>query len=224
MDNKKYFFLHLTKTAGGSLKTALEAVTDRQIEFLYSTEDVERIAAMAPQQPDIVYGHGLFGMHTELGMPPNYVCVMRHPVMRTISHYYHLRNVEQGPIGDEIRTSVDINDFFARGSYWEFENFMCRIVSGIGDEGVIEEGRLFKTALTHINNHFHFVGIQEYLKLTILRLSELLGVTIQLEKRVNVGEYNFDSVSRETIDRIVELNKEDMALYAHCVNRFLVRP
>lgn len=216
-------FLHLTKTAGGTLKHALSQIDNYSVQMLYGPSDIERIAQSNLNEIDMVYGHSVFGIHEGLrfGAVPRYMCFMRHPVTRTISHYYHLRNVDRGPVGDKIRASSDINDFFANYSHWEFSNFMVKIISGLGPRKPEEGVNAYQLAIGNIVQHFDFVGFQEYFPLSLKKLSANIGRAIEVEKDINVGHYRFKEVSDRTLEKIIADNKNDIKLYKFSLERFL---
>jgi hypothetical protein len=214
-------FLHVTKTAGGTLKEGFKALTGRRVDFVYGPADKDRLRALPPGQLDIIYGHVLHGFHADLGLAPRYACFMRHPVTRTISHYYHLRNVEKGPVGERIRASADINAFFASEDYWEFDNLMVRILSGYANQPLPPGSEALDRALDHMEAHVEFVGFQEFFPLSVRKMNATLGLNIVTAKDANVGRYALSDVSSETLDRIEALNRLDLRLYKSALRRFL---
>ncbi len=146
---------------------------------------------------------------------------MRHPISRTISHYHHLMNVDRGNVGNKIRKSKDINDFFDRMQHWEFDNFMTRVVSGNGRDGEMAPDEMLETAKHNLTEHFDFVGFQEFFTLSALKLSDLLGTSFAFEKDVNIGRYDLSEISQPTIDTISEINQLDLELYKFAIGRFL---
>lgn len=214
-------FLHVTKTAGGTLKEGFRNLKGRRVDFVYGQADKDRLRALGPGKLDLIYGHVLHGFHEELGVAPRYACFMRHPVTRTISHYYHLRNVEKGPVGERIRASADINAFFATEDYWEFDNLMVRILSGHANQPLPPGTAVLDQALDHMEAHVEFVGFQEHFPLSIRKMNATLGLEIVTAKDANVGRYALADVTPETLDRIEALNLLDMRLYKTALRRFL---
>lgn len=216
-------FLHLTKTAGGTLKQALSNVPDWSLEMLYGQEDAERLANSNLSSVEMIYGHSVFGIHEQLGFEetPRYMCFMRHPITRTISHYHHLRNVDKGPVGEKIRSSEDINDFFERLNHWEFSNFMVKIIAGVGSQKPKEGVNAYRLAVDNLKNHFDFVGFQEFFPLSLKKLSNQLGKQVVTEKDINIGRYRFEDISDETLEKIEEINKNDIRLYKFALDQFL---
>lgn len=216
-----YIFLHITKTAGGTLKTAVQEAYGKNVRFVYSAEEVDSIIDSNLDRLKLVYGHQLFGVHKLLNLAPRYMCFVRHPVQRTISHFYHLQNVDKGPVGKKIQGYKSIDDFFDKGEHWEFENLMSKIISGDGREKEIDVGALFSRAKHNLHENFEFVGIQEFFSLSVRVLSEILGRKLEIENNVNIGYYDERFISKETIEKIEYLNDCDMKIYKYCINRFL---
>ena len=201
----------MTKTAGGTLKAALTGTPEVNVGFIYGPDDRARLAETGARTLDLIYGHTLYGVHEDLGLPAEtrYMCFLRHPITRTISHYYHLRNVEKGPVGDKIRKSRDINDFFASHQHWEFSNFMAKVISGLGPRPPAEGESAVRIAIDNIETRFDFVGFQEFFPLSIRAMSDQLGRPLTIETDVNRGRYAFSEVSEATIAKIDEINRAD---------------
>lgn len=212
-------FLHIAKTAGGTLKEAIRSAPNLAAHFAYSQDDR---SSFDRKVSNLVYGHIAFGIHEELGLSPNYITFLRHPFTRTISHYYHLRNVDRSRVGDMIRDYDDVNHFFAEQKYWEFNNLMCRFISGdVNKVSCADE--TYDRAVKNIENYFLYIGIQEYFDISIFQLSHLLETKLRVKKRINVGSYSFTEMNRATIKRIIELNQQDIKLYKLCIGRFIAR-
>lgn len=213
--------LHITKTAGGTLKDALRETPNLNVKFLYGQQDLDALSSSDLGDVDLVYGHSVYGVHSKLGLEPNYMCFLRHPITRTISHYFHLSNVDRGPIGDKIRESDSIDDFFSNHSHWEFSNFMCRVISGHGTSAKVSEDALLKDALRSIDEDFQFVGFQEFFPISMLRFGDIFGRRLNSKRDINVGRYDLSAISRRTIRTIGDLNGQDIRLYKYCLRKFL---
>lgn len=253
MSQNTKIFLHLTKTAGGTLKLALADAFGSDVEMLYGPADLERLKEANLSKTKMIYGHTTFGVHERLGFTktPRHYCFMRHPVTRTISHYYHLRDVEKGPVGDKIRASEDINDFFANMQHWEFSNFMVKVLSGFVKQTPgkaantpLEEAKhknfmakllsgfaktspstaertSLEEAKHNLDTYFDFVGFQEYFPLSMVKLEKQLGREIPIENSINIGRYTLEGISNKTLKNIIEINKADLELYKYALQKFL---
>jgi hypothetical protein len=222
VSRKKLVCLHITKTAGGTLKRALKA-TPLNVEFVYGKADKDALLAKDLSKVDILYGHMPYGVHTKVGYDysPRYMCFMRHPTARTISHYFHLRNVDRSPVGDRIRQSDDINDFFKTCDHWEFRNFMTGSISGLGPNIMNKEQDALDLAKKNMDETFDFIGFQEYFSFSMRKLSTILNADLQVERDVNVGRYDLSQVSDRTLGIIEEYTKLDFQLYKYALQKFL---
>jgi len=215
-------FLHMTKTAGGTLKNAIENSPELKTVFI-SNQSVNNgsIDPEAFNSCQLFYGHSIFGVHNALNVQPLYYTFIRHPVRRAISHYYHLFDVDSSSTGDKIRTEIDINAFFKNCYHWEFDNFMCRILSGDGNSSDIEIQDIYEKAICNIDSYFNYIGFQEFFPESVQRLSNELSSNITVNQNVNIGKYDRSTINSETYSAIKEMNEHDMALYKYCVNKFL---
>jgi Sulfotransferase family len=215
-------FIHITKTAGGSFQQLLEnSLGNRSIFY-----NVPAPLPTVEVHHQLIFGHFPFGLHELLQLPPRYGCVVRHPIARVVSHYYHLYDHEPGDIGEQIRNSgKDINDFFATSYHWEFENFVCKILSGKqgvdAPRGVDHIAALYQSTRDNLRQHFAYVGVFEYIQLSILNLSTVLNTDLTLLPRVNAGTYDWSAISSQTLQRISQLNYYDILLYNEIVQQFL---
>ena len=96
-------FMHIAKTGGTSVRRSLANAYDkRERAFVYDPGDL-RGAVSRDQFPELpaevrarlrlVIGHFPFGLHAYIDRPFRYVTVVRDPVDRVVSLYYHYRNL-----------------------------------------------------------------------------------------------------------------------------------
>jgi SAM-dependent methyltransferase len=209
-------FLHIPKTAGGTLKQALQIAVSQAGKTIQFANGVKAARQIELTKPDFIFGHLGYGIHEILGIDANYITFLRHPVNRVISHYYQLFNVDKSIIGDMIRNSADINSFFREQKHWEFDNLLCRVCSGKMNK-VDDVDKAYHLALDNVRKDFIFIGFQEHFDLSLACLSRTLGFRILPNKEVNVGQYQLAGITDETIDRIVESNQHDIAFYKELI-------
>lgn len=211
--NSPLYFLHLTKTAGGSLKEAFKN-SNRQVQFHYIHEEGFQRDFSYPEDIDVIFGHYVFGAHRNKHHVARYGCFLRDPIERTISHFYHLFNNDPGPVGEKARAAKNINAFLLESGHWEFDNFMCRVISGRGNKLKWGDAgyNVYAEARTNLLNHFEFVGIFEEMETSLSRLGAILpGLNMDLPV-VNKGQYSKE-VPLETREIIASLNCFDTLLY-----------
>ena len=212
------FFMHITKTAGGSLKALLEEelgpdrATFCNQRFLKDTVDRETL-----MRCEVLFGHFLYGVHTWFDLPPRYACFLRDPVDRVISHYYHLRDVDDRHNGDFVRQFADLDAFVADSRHWELDNFLCRVLTGNGKRqlgfGEVDE-QVFQTAMDNLTQHFEFVGLFERMDESLDLLRQHLGLTRASLPQVNRGRYDRAELTPATLERLRTLNAYDLRLRA----------
>lgn len=222
----KLVFIHLTKTAGGTLKEAVINEPSLSSLFVYVQEDWQRYDR---HKHTVIYGHPDKWLYGNIGKPLDdsgdrfaYITFLRHPITRTISHFYHLVNVEKSAVGERLRSYKDINEFFANDYHWEFDNYYCKIFSTHANLRYNEDfDRRVEEARTNIQDNLSFVGFQEYLGLSLLTLNSMLGSNLKLEKQVNLGDYSYQGITKETLRKIVLLNEHDLKLYKFAHRKYL---
>lgn len=207
------FFMHITKTAGGSLKEALRQ-SDADVLFHYNTDVGFKRHFNYSQNPEIIFGHYFFGVHEKMDRPPRYACFLREPIARTISHFHHLKNNDRGPIGERLRSFEDIDTFILQARHWEFDNFLCRLISGVGNEVKFGEVgfNVYQKARQNLRWHFEFIGIFEQMTESMERLKVMIpSLSIELPT-VNKGAYEKE-IPAETTRIVTALNRFDQLLY-----------
>lgn len=214
----KLVFIHLTKTAGGTLKEVITNEPSFSPLFVYNPEDWKKYDR---HQHTVIYGHPDAWLYGKIGGSLDqssdrfaYITFLRHPLTRTISHFYHLVNVDTGPVGQRLRSYKDINEFFAKDYHWEFDNYYCKIFSThpkLRDNDDFE--RRVEEARDNIQNKLSFVGFQEYMGLSLLSLNSMLDTEMKITSQVNVGSYSYQGISKATLKKIILLNEHDLKLY-----------
>lgn len=217
------FFMHITKTAGGSLKELLKdaAARGEDIAFHYPEEPGFRREMDYQRLPRILFGHYVFGAHDRAEAFPNYACFFREPIARTNSHYYHLFNHDESSVGNMIRRFENLEHFLKYGRHWEFDNFLTRTISGVANRLPYGEvgHSTYIAARNNLRWAFSYIGIFERMNESLERLSKIVpGISTRLPK-VNVGEYK--PGIKETDYRLLRsLNRFDELLYEDALAMF----
>jgi hypothetical protein len=216
--NNTLFFMHITKTAGGSVKEMLKQ-SKADVIFHYAEEPTFKRWFWYRPAPEIIYGHFPWGVHERAQLPARYAAFFREPISRCISHYHHLRDVDfVNPAGDFARKFRDFSDFIRNSKRWDFDNFMCRLVSGISEApryGKVTQSVL-DTALENLNRDFDFIGIFERLPESVARLNKIVPSLNAKIPSVNVGAYQRD-IPDEFREAADEANRYDAILYQEAV-------
>lgn len=235
------FFMHITKTAGGSLKELMRS-SPLNIRFHYPGEPGWRGDFDYKDGADVYFGHYVYGVHSIVHAEARYAAFVRDPIARSISHFNHLKNNDRGPAGEQARAYTSIDAYILGARHWEFDNFLCRVISGVGEKEPF--GRIgfdvYQQALEHLTNTFSFIGIFEDMYNSLERLNGIMqiipdrlpqvnkngcGVSrrqmIFSRKRIslpviNKGRYNF-IVPPESLRLLSAVNRFDLLLYEDAV-------
>jgi hypothetical protein len=220
--------MHIPKTAGTSLRTAIEQCTSRKMRVFPQWHE-EEYHSFSPEDYDFYSGH--IGYDTARKIGGDIFTVFRHPVERFISVYYfwkHLYNTNQ-----EVRQATII------ASKYSLEDFV-RItdISAITDElynrmtfqvaygasmmhreHLRTEGKtdeeIFGMAVENLGT-FAEIGIQEDLKEFEMNIRARYGLDItigslnQNEDRIPTKDISFNTKAR-----ILDWLYMDMELYEH---------
>lgn len=233
--------MHIPKTAGTSLRATLDAqYPENERLHLYPAENLE--GAIDPlrfshvpldqrRQLRFVMGHFAWGIHTHVPGNYRYVTMLRDPVDRVASLYYHFRHIT--PAHDQGAAATDRDMIKAQDmslEEWVFEakrraadNGMVRQIVG-GELPAFGEcpDSLLTEALKHINQHFVAVLIRGRMGPSLEILSRLVGSPLgTIERRnVNTKREPLAKIDPMVRRRIRELNSLDDRLFQLMVERF----
>ncbi|MDS9467717.1 sulfotransferase family 2 domain-containing protein [Paracoccus sp. MBLB3053] len=217
------FFMHITKTAGGSLKELLKtaARAGDDISFHYPDEPQFRRHFDYDRLPRIMFGHFVYGAHERADAAPNYACFLRDPMARTISHYHHLKNNDNSKVGTTLRSFDTMASYLRHARHWEFDNFLTRTISGVaaqarfGDVGY----NTYERARQNLRWQFSYIGLFEQMDESLQRLRTIVPGIGQTLPSVNRGKYS-PEVTDEEYRLLRALNRFDEMLYEEAVSLF----
>jgi hypothetical protein len=221
--------LHIPKTAGTALRSALrtDPFTDRQIwlypgppgipleHLLFLTES--QLASM-----ECLVGHFVYGFHKLLPGPSEYATILRDPVERCVSLYFHMRAKSDDP--QHPARTLSMERYFASAQNTELDNVMVRLLTGKTREflapGAVDRSTL-EEAIENIHRQFSYIGIQPRLAEAVEDLGRRINVVPLELKEENMGEYDRTlPIPQLAIDRIREIDRYDVELYNYVVENF----
>jgi hypothetical protein len=232
-------FLHIPKSAGTTLGAILRrqysrgSVTSLRGEagdHLRAASDADKASVQA------LIGHMPFGFHECFPHPCTYVTVLREPIARVISFYYHVRR-DRGHYlhRDGAATGMSLEQFVSSGVSTEANNGQTRAISG---EGVVLAPfpsmgigfdqcppAMLDRAIGNLREHFPVVGLSERFDETLMLLrQELRWTRTPYYCRERVGR-NIPTDLRTNVPRrvaaiIERYNELDCALYEYAVRQF----
>lgn len=219
MNDELIFHLHIPKTAGSSIRSAL-------LDAGWVMANTFKIKSIADRRGNLISGHYMFGAFPffRFGKRTTYVTVLRNPEERMISMYLYVKDRPMNPFYSLIR-----NGF--RG-FWRapaFKNMQSRFIAGrlvsfLYGRGVIGDEMLFRIASKNLEK-IAFVGIQEKLEglLVDLKKHGIIDASRSSFEYRNVGQKDSQSEvmfgdelssfkeSNEVDYRIVRLARERSA-------------
>lgn len=230
-------FNHIPKTAGTTMKDIIErqyphnTILNPLASFLRNSsstmEGRSRLLGQMvrdhPQKEKIrfISGHIQFGLHEYLPFPSAYVTVLRDPVDRVISQYYHIFSGTNVTHHKKVVTeNMDLIEFL-ESYHPEMTNVQTRYISGKVDDssGSITD---LDIAKRNIQNYYIAVGISERFDETLILFKRLLGWknVFYIKRNVSRNRPLKSEIPQETIETIEKYNKMDMKFYEFCKQRF----
>jgi hypothetical protein len=172
-----------------------------------------------------VVGHFAFGLHTLIDQSTTYATIVRHPVERFVSLYYHLKrwpNYRSEPWLKRaglrpMHAETSLEDFVRDYPLRELDNDQTRRVAGHDPEFGGCTRSLLELAKSNIEQHFSLVGVTERFGETLRVAADVLGWSTQprAEKQmVNEFRKPISLIPPNTREAILERNALDLELYS----------
>ncbi len=224
-------FLHIPKSGG----TTLHGIIERQYpaDRIYTVDGRDVRASLAafkalPEEArrrlQVLKGHMAFGLHAWLPQPSTYITLLRHPVERAISHYYHIRRTPHHTHYETVvGQDMSLHEFILAGVSRLVDNGQVRALAAAEE---VPYGHcttaLLERAIAHIEDYFTLVGLTERFDETLVLLRRAFGWRVTAYRARNVGRNRppTTEVPAATLELITELNELDLRLYAYAVERF----
>ncbi|HYI22381.1 MAG TPA: hypothetical protein VEX62_07065 [Candidatus Limnocylindrales bacterium] len=225
-DGTALLFLHIPKTAGTSLVRELDLhfradarlhLYDPSPDSIHP-DDFPGLPYESRARLRFVAGHFEYGIHELIPRPARYITILRDPVDRIRSLYDHFRSNDEPGEADWHRWikahNADLQRFVNDQPTVQTDNYMVRLVSGLHPPLGACTPEMLAIAKAHLDT-FSVVLIQEDMRPGLARLSELLEVTIDSLRELNVNRLRTESVPDTTRETIARRNSLDVELYAH---------
>ena len=223
-----YYFFHIPKTAGVTVKAYLANTLDQSQHLLFSGTFVKDLLNQieAIKKYQFFAGHFMGFLDPFLGVKTHKATILRDPADRVISHYFHsLRDdslplhalIKERPLQD-ILTDETTNGFAV--------NYQAKYLAAlVDDQGWLEHTLHFRSSPKSDQELLdkalaglalmEVVGIHENLPSFFQRLSAKwpIGYSSQIPS-VNIGDNRNDQLlSADSLQIIYQLNKVDYKIY-----------
>jgi hypothetical protein len=229
-----YFFLHLPKTAGSSLRYILrEYFRGVPVCELADWADIAATDGSRLSPNRLIQAHFRMGWEGQLGLNWNrdtirYMTMLRDPVQRVISHYHYFRTLREDVAEvDQLAVSVakggTLMDFVSDERLL-VSRHVCNLQAFLLSEDGIElmdEAALRESALDNVRQFF-YVGITEEFDAAVALLGEMLGSKRSVTPLVRNRTPGIQGQSASAAERAVirERNGADIAVYEQAYKQF----
>ena len=209
-------FLHIPKTAGTTLNGILRQVYGTGL-LRISPRHWQRTKRI-PQGVRVITGHMPYGVHEQWGIKPQYITLLRDPVERILSLWWHAKK-HTNHKRHSLARKLTVAEFAQSRAFAELDNGMVRWLAGGMKTGIAQIRRCvteedFEVALAHCTTML--VGTTETFKADVRGFADKLGWgTIPSYERKMVGKKRppVRSLQYTEIDTIRRVNQWDCQLY-----------
>jgi hypothetical protein len=223
-DDPRLIFLHIPKTAGSTMRRILERQYDPHRIFTLEgwrvhEKDFPGLPEAARARVRVLEGHQFFGLHAHLPGPARYLTLLRDPVERLVSQYYHiLRSPEHYLRSQVVGGGMSLAEFAHAKLAPELDNGQLRYVAGLGHLpcGAIGAKHL-EQARRILSEHYAVVGLVERFDESVLLMRRELGWRPPIYQRTNIGRNRPPQTPLSENDRAAlrEANVWEWELYRH---------
>jgi hypothetical protein len=224
---RRYFFVHLQKTAGTSLLLRLQSHFGEQAVYptpkhktglrsSFSVDDLQRSFTEDHASLRVVAGHFPLCASRMLGVPFSTFTVLRDPVERTLS--YLRQQQQQVPELADMTLEQIYDDPFRRG--WLLTNHMVRMLGQT--EAELAEGTMapddenLRRAKGNLTGELDLFGFQEHFEEFCTDLERRYGWDLGSSVRANTT--TVVPAPEDLRERIRRDNAEDVELYRYALD------
>ena len=227
-NSKTVIIIHIPKAAGTTLQEVMwRQCKPQRVFYFYRGPDQHSIDTFRelPEHTQArlryIGGHMPFGLHQWLPQPTTYITILRNPVERIVSDYYHVcKNPIHRSHSEPIEKNISLEYYIQRIVDENTTNLQTRWVSGCVDfDSVIPPyenlpANALDLAKENIENFFSVCGLIERFDESLLLMQKILGWKNVYYMRRNVGKRRAskDQLSGTTRRLIEKYEEKDLEL------------
>lgn len=219
-------FLHIPKSAGTTLLQIVHNHYSAKDCYEFGSDAISSVASFKAmpskkkQQIKILSGHMGFGLHQFMPQTTTYITILREPVERVISYYYHVLGNPTHYLYERVeKDNLDLETFSDSCLTAEIDNGQTRLLAGPEFMWTVPYGEctpdLLEMAKQNLKNHFSVIGIANQFDETLILLKLVFGWENLSYTRVNVNERRPEKklISAQAKANIERDNQLDIRLY-----------
>lgn len=219
----------MPKCAGTSLVEVLaKQYSPEQKYWIHEPEqqkkyrEFKNLSLEKRQQLRFITGHQTFGIHKYLPQGAKYFTLVRDPLERAISHYFHSKTTPGNYLYRRLNEQrISLEDYLSNPINNELKNGMCRLLTD--ETGSAKEPR-WDEIEENLEQHFFFLGGSNEFDLVLLSLwRQLRHRNWPFYKRKNIGDYKQPQILPAVTEAFREHNELDYRLFDY-VNESKKRP
>ena len=218
-EDVRILFVHVPKSGGMSLYNALaDAVGKRRSIRFYSASEEQKEKYLAMDEKSLrkhalISGHFSYPFFLKKAISDyKPITLIRDPIDRELSAYFYMKTHQEHPMYDRLK-KVDLYEFVNRRLKRTQGNRHCHQLCGEGT---------FEAAKKVIDENYYLVSTVEYMNEFCQILQRNLGIEKIDIKRDNETLFRMSrkELHPDLIDKIAQLNKEDIKLYNYVKTKF----
>ena len=206
MEETLYVSIHIPKTAGTTLTAALRSQFGDRLQVAYE----EAVSPVTVPDPQCIHGHDVMWMFADTisrYRQVRWLVFLRDPLRLAISLYFH---AQRTPVASRFADRGLVH-WLTHAEEYRWPDPPCYCHDQYLGQWTRDCGRTIDA--------FDFVGIVEQFDESMLLLAAQFGWASMVYEPLNVGAYPPPVLSAEVVERFMELNARDYAIYGAALAR-----